>query len=271
MVLADSQVASYNFLLGMYLGDGCLNGSNRVDIYHDAQYPVVIAATLSALTEVFPEGSVRERKRANANCVVTTALDASVSLAFPQHGSGPKHKRHIALTQWQKDYITQQPSEFLKGLIWSDGCRYTEKQIHSGKTYTYPKYSFSNRSRDILHIFNWACELNQVTALPISGHQIKISKRAEVRRMDELVGPKTPIDTESYWASLDQSAPTPSQCRDCFVPITRGAHTCRSCRPGKQKILWPTQESLRRSLKTTSYTALARELGVSVAALKKHL
>lgn len=271
MVLTDSQVASYNFLLGMYLGDGCLNGPNRVDIYHDAQYPAVIAATLDALKEVFPAASLREWQRKSSDCVVTAASDASVSAAFPQHGPGPKHKRLIALTRWQKDYIAQAPSLFLKGLIWSDGCRYIEKQTHSGKTYAYPKYSFSNRSRDILNIFNWACELNQVVALPISGHQIKISRRSEVRKMDTLVGPKNPTTTEDYWNGLDRDQPEPSLCSGCSKPISRGARTCRSCRPGRQKILWPSEDALRLRLQTESYSALARDLGVSVAALKKHL
>lgn len=66
--------------------------------------------------------------------------------------------------------------------------------------------------------------------------------------------------------------------RDCLRCIDCGKPTrelrCRACNnslPKPKKIDWPSDEDLRKFLAESSYTALARKLGVSDNAIRKHL
>jgi hypothetical protein len=70
-------------------------------------------------------------------------------------------------------------------LIHSDGCRF----INTGTNWRYPRYSFSNRSGDIRGIFCWACDLLDLhwTTAP---RTVYVSRKADVARMDEFIGPK---------------------------------------------------------------------------------
>jgi hypothetical protein len=54
----------------------------------------------------------------------------------------------------------------------------------------YPAYGFSNRSGDILDLFKRACDdLAVHYTVPTSG-SISIARRDDVRRLDEVIGPK---------------------------------------------------------------------------------
>ena len=96
-----------------------------------------------------------------------------------------KHERAITLRPWQRSLIRSEPELFLRGLIHSDGCR----AINTGTNWRHPRYSFSNRSADILGIFTWGCDLVGLhwTEAP---HTIYVSRKADVARMDEFIGPK---------------------------------------------------------------------------------
>lgn len=63
-------------------------------------------------------------------------------------------------------------------------------------------------------------------------------------------------------------------CLDCARPISNYAVRCKSC-AGKEiqptKIPWMPIEELLERLKTSNYSALARELGVSDNAIRKHI
>ena len=54
--------------------------------------------------------------------------------------------------------VDRYPGRLLRGLIHSDGCRVTNRIRHPKKTYTYPRYFFSNKSLDIQRIFCDACD-----------------------------------------------------------------------------------------------------------------
>lgn len=66
---------------------------------------------------------------------------------------------------------------------------------------------------------------------------------------------------------------TPNLCAVCRNPISRKATCCKRCASfGRMsKIEWPSVESLVSRVRGSSVSAVARELGVSGNALKKHL
>lgn len=72
-------------------------------------------------------------------------LDKYLDLFFPQHGRGLKNSRKIELEQWQKDILN--PVEFLRGLIYSDGCYVVANGFNSNR------YEFTNTSMDIIEIY----------------------------------------------------------------------------------------------------------------------
>jgi hypothetical protein len=79
---------------------------------------------------------------------------------------------------------------FLRGLIHSDGCRFTNTIRHPKKTYTYPRYNFSNRSDDIRGLFCGACDLLGIEWRVMNAWNISVARRESVACLDELVGPK---------------------------------------------------------------------------------
>jgi hypothetical protein len=109
---------------------------------------------------------------------------------FPQHGVGPKHARSIRLTNWQKDIVDGNPHLLLRGLIHSDGWRGMNRVTVRGKRYAYPRYQFSNRSDDIRQIFCEACDACGVKWRRMNAWNIAVSGRADVARLDLVIGPK---------------------------------------------------------------------------------
>jgi hypothetical protein len=111
-----------------------------------------------------------------------------VALPVPQHGAGKKHERKIELTDWQEELVDLVPTLLIRGLIHSDGCRF----INTGRGgWSAPRYVFTNFSDDIKRIFCEACDrldLNWTTAAPKS---IYLSRKADVARLDEFIGPKS--------------------------------------------------------------------------------
>ncbi len=124
----------------------------------------------------------------------TSAPDSNVVLSvyskwwpcvFPQHGEGRKHERPITLAEWQAQLVDQHPGPLLRGLIHSDGCRF----INTGTNWSHPRYSFSNRSADIRRIFCDACDRLGLR-WTLAPHTVYVSRKYDVARLDELVGPK---------------------------------------------------------------------------------
>jgi hypothetical protein len=90
------------------------------------------------------------------------------------------------LTAWQQALVLRTPELLLRGLIHSDGCRF-ENTGRGG--WRNARYSFSNYSDDIRGIFCQACDMLGLrwTSAP---RTIYVSRKADVARMDEFVGPK---------------------------------------------------------------------------------
>jgi hypothetical protein len=193
------QPAAYCYLLGVYLGDGCLNavpsGAASLIVSLDLAYPAIIDAAARSIRVVFPGVRVGRSFPKDASLVVLRASHPALPFAFPQHGPGRKHTREIHLTEWQRTLTHAFPKELLRGLIHSDGCRTVNRfktKLPSGRVaeYEYPRYFFSNLSADIRSIFCEHCELLGIRWTQSNPRNISISHRRSVALLDEFVGPK---------------------------------------------------------------------------------
>jgi hypothetical protein len=140
----------YNFILGLYLGDGCItengrNGSSyKLRIAQDINYPKSINLIKDKISKFFgKDAKLIECK----GCYHITIYDKYLPFYFPQHDKGFKHNRNVKLNDFQIENIEY--SELLSGLWMSDGSRYFAKH---GK-YNYERYNFTNKSLDIINLF----------------------------------------------------------------------------------------------------------------------
>jgi hypothetical protein len=177
----------YVYLLGLYLGDGCLSIAPatvpKLRIALDVRYPGIIAEAKWAIERVRGvAGNGLERPR---RYVEVYSYWKHWPCLFPQHGAGKKHERDITLATSQRELVERWPWELLRGLIHSDGCRFT----NTGTKWRAPRYSFKQRSEDIRAIFRFACRQMgmRFTEAP---ETIYVSRKADVATLDMFVGPK---------------------------------------------------------------------------------
>ncbi|MFF3905354.1 transcriptional regulator [Streptomyces sp. NPDC001848] len=192
--------AAYAYLLGLYLGDGCINAHHRgvyfMRVVLDNAWPGIIDACEVAMRAVRPDNSVfRVQKQ---GCVAVSSSSKHWPCLFPQRGPGMKHTRKIALEPWQQIIVDAHPWEFIRGLIHSDGCRITNwtTRLVGGerKRYEYPRYFFSNKSDDIRKLFTDALHKVGVEWTTLARgndpFNISIARKASVALLDAHVGPK---------------------------------------------------------------------------------
>ena len=181
--------AAYGYLLGLYLGDGCVSqdrrGLFRLRVVLDLRYPRIIEACAAAMGAVGPRPAGIQRYAAKNYAEVHLGWKHWPCL-LPQHGAGRKHLRTIELAPWQRHIVQVDPAPLLRGLIHSDGCRFDNKV----KGNAYPRYQFTNTSQDIRGIFCWACDLYGVRWRQSGPRTISVSRRADVAKLDLVVGPK---------------------------------------------------------------------------------
>ena len=192
--LDDLDHRAYAYLLGQYLGDGCIwqsarTGACYLRISCDAQYTGIIAECSGAIESVRGRGPYVRYHREKRLATLTSYWRAWPCL-FPQHGPGRKHHRRIALAPWQQSIVVEHPEPFLRALIDSDGWRGTNRVQVKGRDYEYPRYQFSNRSQEIKDIFTRTCDLLGVEWRPWGRHHISVARRDSVALMDEFIGPK---------------------------------------------------------------------------------
>ncbi|MEA2351031.1 MAG: hypothetical protein QOG86_1972, partial [Thermoleophilaceae bacterium] len=191
--------ASYAYLLGLYLGDGCvasIRAGAQLSICLDETYPGIVAEAEAAIRATVPNVHVGRYCPAGRGLVRLQAWSRMWLVAFPQHGPGKKHLREIALVDWQKRITRAHPRELIRGLIHSDGCRTINRfavNLPRGgrRTYAYARYFFSNLSSDIRAIFTEHCELLGIRWTLSNPRNVSISHRRSVALLDEFVGATT--------------------------------------------------------------------------------
>lgn len=117
---AETEPAAYAYLLGLYLGDGCISaharGVFRLRITLDTRHPGIIQECRAALSAVAPRNKISVRLRSGG--FETSKPDSNVEIsvyakwwpcALPQHGIGRKHERPIVLQDWQERLVDQHP------------------------------------------------------------------------------------------------------------------------------------------------------------------
>src|SRR5260370_10080951 len=150
--------SAYVYLLGLYLGDGHIVRGRR-DVYVLSlaccdDWPGLLAAARSAMSAVIPTSSVFAVQQ--PGCTMVKSASKHWPCLFPQHGPGRKHHRKIELEQWQSVIVQKYPGELARGLFHSDGWRGMNRvgrRLADGdRRYEYPRYLFSNQSKDHLRL-----------------------------------------------------------------------------------------------------------------------
>lgn len=189
----DIELSAYCYLLGLYLGDGCISRMTRtykLRITLDARYTGIIDECAVAVGQIAVGHSVSRYRRKDAKCIDVGAYWNHWPCVIPQHGPGPKHLRRIVLTDAQWSLIERDPESFLRGLIHSDGCRNIAVERKGNSVRRVARYSFKNRSEDILGIFAAACDLVGVYHTRSSVTTVSIYRKDAVARLDSFIGPK---------------------------------------------------------------------------------
>lgn len=179
--------AAYAYLLGLYLGDGCLAHHPRdvfkLRIFLDRKYPGIVDECSVSMTSVGPNGA---RRLLRDNCFEVFSYWKGWPCLLPQHGPGRKHERPIELADWQRWHVLRNPRLLLRGLIHSDGCR----SINTGRGgWRNPRYTFSNVSDDIRRIFCETCDPVGIR-WTLAPRTVYVSRKADVALLDEFIGPK---------------------------------------------------------------------------------
>lgn len=108
--LHQHQFPAYVYLLGMYLGDGYIARYPRayvLRIFLHRNQRDIAERVGRAINTLLPRNRVGVVDHHGSAVAVTTYSQAWPAL-FPQHGSGRKHTRRIALEPWQRNLVSLQ-------------------------------------------------------------------------------------------------------------------------------------------------------------------
>ena len=150
--------ASYAYLLGPYLGDGCISVGGapakkvlKLRVACCDAWPGLVAECARAMETAWPDSKAMFRQC--QGCTEVFSYSRHWPCLFPQHGPGKKHLRRIALEPWQDVIVREFPGELARGLFHSDGWRglnRVRRVLADGEQwYEYPRYQFTNKSADI--------------------------------------------------------------------------------------------------------------------------
>ncbi|GAA4616801.1 hypothetical protein GCM10023195_74780 [Actinoallomurus liliacearum] len=189
----------YAYLLGLYLGDGCISPVSdpakriwALRIFCADSYPGLQTECADAIRAIRPDNKIRFLKL--VGCTEINSHSKHWPCFFPQHGPGKKHNRTIALECWQQELVGRFTEPFVRGLIHSDGSRSTNRVRHSTeggeRWYEYPRYFFTNESADIARLFTDALDRLGIAWKRSNRNNISVARREAVARLDEFVGPK---------------------------------------------------------------------------------
>lgn len=178
----------YAELLGLYLGDGYINAmprTYRFRLFLDSKHTGVVRDAKDLLTRCFPHGRIQVQTSHEGRMTILGTYSSHLPCLFPQHGTGMKHQRRVALEGWQRLHVQQAPWAFLRGCIRSDGCVFVNR---TGR-YEYVSYDFANLSQDLLTLFGDACDLVGVEYRRYP-KRIRIYRRESVAMLLANVGEK---------------------------------------------------------------------------------
>jgi hypothetical protein len=127
-------------------------------------------------------------------CVEAGSYSRHWPCLFPQHWPGKKHLRKIELQLWQRTPVKDNPGHFAHGLFHSDGYRGINRvrahRADGDHWYEYPRYLFTNESRDILRLCGETLDQLGVAWRFSKRNTISVARRDAVARLDEFVGPE---------------------------------------------------------------------------------
>ena len=150
-------------------------------------WPGLIDECEAAMPAVIARNAQRVQKQ---GCVGVQSYSKRWPCLLPQHGPGHKHHRPIYLAAWQQPVIDRHPGQLLRGLFHSDGCRITNRTRRGDKSYAYPRYNFSNDSRDIMSLCQESLDRLGIAWRMCRPNMLSVARREAVARLDEFVGPK---------------------------------------------------------------------------------
>jgi hypothetical protein len=191
--------ADYAYLLGLYLGDGCISRAGAGDkgvwklrIMCADAWPGLIQECERTMRSIRPDNKVGIQQR--PGCAEVYSYSRHWPCLFPQHGPGRKHMRTINLEGWQRVIVMRNPGQLARGLFHSDGYRginRVKRNLAGGdRWYEYPRYLFINESGDILRLCGEALDQLGVAWRFSRRNAISVARREAVARLDEFVGPK---------------------------------------------------------------------------------
>lgn len=87
------------------------------------------------------------------------------------------------------------PEQFLRGLIHSDGCRSMNRIVNRRRRgtyqYSYPRYTFSQKSDQIRKMFTDTCDAMGIHWTTANARNIAVSRKTDVEFLDTFIGPKS--------------------------------------------------------------------------------
>jgi len=183
----------YAYILGAYLGDGCISTHPRsyaLRIFTDNDYPEIIQREIDSLQKIFPNNKVNSWKQKYADCTEIKVYNKHHPILFAQHGEANKHTRDVSLHDWQWDIVKEEPECFLIGLIDSDGCEYYHTQVVGGKERSYKMFMFTNMSPDIVNMYSETLKLLNIEHTFVRYKTGKVNvyvrKRSDVTKLEEI-------------------------------------------------------------------------------------
>jgi hypothetical protein len=189
---AELDDAAYVYLLGLYLGDGCISKQPkdvwRLRIFQTAKYVDHIEECAVAMHAVLPNNVLVQQRQ---GCVEIGSSSKHWPCLFPQVGRGRKHERPIVLAPWQQWHVERYPRLLLRGLVQSDGSRHQNVIRRGSRSYSYARYQFTNASTDILRLFTDTCDLLGVRWTRNDHRNVSVSRRADVAFLDTFIGQKS--------------------------------------------------------------------------------
>jgi len=155
-------------------------------------WPGLIRECERAMSTIRPDNKVSTQQR--VGCTEVLCCSRHWPCLFPQHGLGKKHMRKIELQPWQRTIVLNNPGHFTRGLFHSDGYRGINRvraRLADGERwYEYPRYLFTNESKDILRLCGETLDQLGVAWRFSRRSVISVARREAVARLDEFVGPK---------------------------------------------------------------------------------